>query len=152
MPIPNDPVLSVDDARSNLHAILAAVAEGREFLVGPRRRAVARVSPVGDLGAPTADTPGAAPTPGDESALRVTLDGDAAHAMLLLAGDSLGFALAQDHADSGLLRVPDAAAAALPPLSGQAAAVLAEAALDAFHAAGGDETVTHADVLRALTM
>lgn len=137
MAIPSDPVLSVEDARANMHAIVAAVGDGGEFLVGPRRRPVARISPAS----------GRAP----EGRPAVTLAGEPAQAVLALAGDALGFAMAEAHAADGVLRAPDAAQMAVPGLDDGAVEVLAAAALEAFHAAGGDPTVTHQDIHDALT-
>lgn len=137
MAIPSDPVLSVEDARANMHAIVAAVGEGREFLVGPRRRPVALISPA------------ARQVP--EEGPAVNLVGDPARAMLALAGDAIGFALAEAHAADWGLRLPEDAQVAVPGLNGEAVDVLTAVALEAFHAAGGDPTVTHQDISAALT-
>ena len=136
MAIPSDPVLSVEDARANMHAIVSAVGDGREFLVGPRRRPVARISPASGRAS--------------EGLPVVSLVGDPARSLLALAGDAIGFALAEAYAAEGGLPLPEAAQVALPGLDGEAVEVLASVALEAFRAAGGDPTVTQRDILDAL--
>lgn len=138
MAIPSDPVLSVDDARAHLHAIVAAVGEGQEFLVGPRRRPVARLVPAGAR-------------PSEAGGPSIALTGGAASAMLALAGDSVGFALAESAAAGDGLNVPDTALASLEGLPSDSIQSLATAAWDAFRAAGGDPTVTQQDIHAALT-
>lgn len=137
MTIPNDPVLSVDDARSHLHAIVAAAGEGREFLVGPRRRPMARIIP-------------AAARNSEPEGPEVTLTGSAATAMLGLAGDSVGFALAESAAAGDGLAVPETARTALQNLGGDSIQLLAVAAWESYRAAGGDPQVTREDIHDAL--
>ena len=137
MAIPNDPVLSVDDARAHLHAIVAAAGEGREFLVGPRRRPVARIIP-----AAARNSEPVGPT--------VTLSGDAARAMLALAGDSVGFAIAESAAAGAGLTAPATARTVLRGLPQDSIELLAAAAWESYRAAGGDPQVTQQDIHDAL--
>lgn len=133
--LPPDPVLSVEDARAHMHALVSQAGDGEEFLIGPRRRPTARLVP---YRAPAGNHAG------------VALVGPALDAVLSLAGDSLGFALAQEHAETGNLALPAAVAPFVAALDPASTRRLADHTLAAFHAAGGDTAVTVDDVNTAL--
>lgn len=134
----DDVVLSVEDARAHLHGLVAAVRdEQREFLVGPRRRAVARISPLHQSPAGAGNG--------------VTWAGKALETVLALMADALGYAMSVSHHQNGALTVPAGTAAVAAALPAHDLDWLVENTLSAFLAADGDPAVTSRQIRDALT-